>query len=75
VQTSGIADIHNATAVEPKWFVEVALHFFKVADQHKIGKRKKQEKIELLLVEYLCESYQRTHSKRFPSVGTHGQCV
>ena len=39
---------HNATAVEPKWLVEVAPQFFKVADQNKISKRKKQEKIEPL---------------------------
>ena len=39
---------HNVTAVEPKWLVEVAPQFFKVADSSKISKRKKQEKIEPL---------------------------
>ena len=39
---------HNVTAIEPKWLVEVAPQFFKVADANKISKRKKQEKIEPL---------------------------
>jgi hypothetical protein len=47
---------HNATAVEPKWLVEVAPQFFKVADQNKISKRKKQEKIEPLFNK-VCYSY------------------
>lgn len=39
---------HNVTAIEPKWLVEVAPQFFKVADANKISKRKKQEKVEPL---------------------------
>ena len=39
---------HNVTVIEPKWLVEVAPQFFKVADANKISKRKKQEKIEPL---------------------------
>jgi ATP-dependent RNA helicase DHX8/PRP22 len=39
---------HNVTAVEPKWFIEVAPQLFKVADANKISKRKRQEKIEPL---------------------------
>lgn len=39
---------HTVTAIEPKWLVEVAPQFFKVADANKISKRKKQEKIEPL---------------------------
>ena len=39
---------HNVTVVEPKWLIEVAPQFFKVADSSKISKRKKQEKIEPL---------------------------
>ena len=39
---------HTITAIEPKWLVEVAPQFFKVADANKISKRKKQEKIEPL---------------------------
>lgn len=43
---------HNVTAVEPKWLVEVAPQFFKVADANKISKRKRQEKIEPLFNKY-----------------------
>jgi ATP-dependent RNA helicase DHX8/PRP22 len=43
---------HNVTAVEPKWLVEVAPQFFKVADANKISKRKKQERIEPLFNKY-----------------------
>ncbi|KAI6028094.1 P-loop containing nucleoside triphosphate hydrolase protein [Pisolithus marmoratus] len=43
---------HNVTTVEPKWLVEVAPQFFKVADANKISKRKKQEKIEPLYNNY-----------------------
>lgn len=39
---------HQVTAIEPKWLVEVAPQFFKVADANKISKRKRQEKIEPL---------------------------
>ncbi|VDB84170.1 unnamed protein product [Peniophora sp. CBMAI 1063] len=43
---------HNVTSIEPKWLVEVAPQFFKVADANKISKRKKQEKIEPLYNKY-----------------------
>ncbi|KIM47490.1 hypothetical protein M413DRAFT_439152 [Hebeloma cylindrosporum] len=43
---------HNVTAVEPKWLVEVAPQFFKVAEANKISKRKRQEKIEPLFNKY-----------------------
>ncbi|KAI0076055.1 P-loop containing nucleoside triphosphate hydrolase protein [Panus rudis PR-1116 ss-1] len=43
---------HNVTAIEPKWLVEVAPQYFKVADANKISKRKKQEKIEPLYNKY-----------------------
>ena len=39
---------HNVLAIEPKWLVEVAPQFFRVADANKISKRKRQEKIEPL---------------------------
>ena len=45
---------HNVTAIEPKWLVEVAPQFFKVADANKISKRKKQEKIEPLFNKVRC---------------------
>lgn len=43
---------HNVTVIEPKWLVEFAPQFFKVADANKISKRKKQEKIEPLYNKY-----------------------
>ncbi|KAH7886655.1 P-loop containing nucleoside triphosphate hydrolase protein [Phlebopus sp. FC_14] len=43
---------HNVTTIEPKWLVEVAPQFFKVADANKISKRKRQEKIEPLYNKY-----------------------
>ena len=43
---------HNVTAIEPKWLVEVAPQFFRVADANKISKRKRQEKIEPLFNKY-----------------------
>jgi HrpA-like RNA helicase len=43
---------HNVTAIEPKWLVEVAPQFFRVADANKISKRKRQEKIEPLYNKY-----------------------
>ena len=39
---------HHVTTVEPKWLVEVAPQFFRIADANKISKRKRQEKIEPL---------------------------
>ncbi|KAG9000108.1 DEAH-box ATP-dependent RNA helicase prp22 [Tulasnella sp. JGI-2019a] len=43
---------HTVTAIEPKWLVDVAPQFFKVADLNKISKRKRQEKIEPLYNKY-----------------------
>ncbi|KAI9444660.1 P-loop containing nucleoside triphosphate hydrolase protein [Lactarius indigo] len=43
---------HNVLAIEPKWLVEVAPQFFRVADANKISKRKRQEKIEPLYNKY-----------------------
>lgn len=43
---------HNVTAIEPKWLVEVAPQFFRVADDRNISKRKRQERIEPLYNKY-----------------------
>ncbi|EIW86950.1 P-loop containing nucleoside triphosphate hydrolase protein [Coniophora puteana RWD-64-598 SS2] len=43
---------HNVITIEPKWLVEVAPQFFRVADTNKISKRKRQEKIEPLFNKY-----------------------
>lgn len=40
--------MREATVVDPKWLVEVAPTFFKVADANKISKRKRNERIEPL---------------------------
>ncbi|KAG2125289.1 P-loop containing nucleoside triphosphate hydrolase protein [Suillus cothurnatus] len=43
---------HNITTIEPKWLVEVAPQFFRVADANKISKRKRQKKIKPLYNKY-----------------------
>ncbi|KTW32501.1 uncharacterized protein T551_00591 [Pneumocystis jirovecii RU7] len=40
--------MHCVTSIEPKWLVEEAPSFFKIADQNKISKSKQREKIEPL---------------------------
>ncbi|KAJ3109551.1 DEAH-box ATP-dependent RNA helicase prp22 [Phlyctochytrium planicorne] len=40
--------MREVISIEPKWLVEVAPNFFKVADSNKISKRKRQEKLEPL---------------------------
>jgi len=57
---------HNATAIEPKWLVEVAPQFFKVADSNKISKRKRQEKIEPLFNKVLM-----IHTTKYFHLGSH----
>ncbi|KAJ1974777.1 DEAH-box ATP-dependent RNA helicase prp22 [Dimargaris verticillata] len=44
--------MREVTAVEPKWLVEVAPRFFRVADANKISRRKRQERIEPLYNKY-----------------------
>lgn len=44
--------MREVTAIEPKWLVEVAPTFFRVADAHKISKRKRQERVEPLFNKY-----------------------
>lgn len=67
---------HNVTAIEPKWLVDVAPQFFKVADANKISKRKKQEKIEPLynkVCHRLSESFANTQGLRSCSVRETGR--
>ncbi|XP_019250868.1 PREDICTED: probable pre-mRNA-splicing factor ATP-dependent RNA helicase DEAH5 [Nicotiana attenuata] len=40
--------MREVTVVDPKWLVELAPRFFKVADSTKLSKRKRQERIEPL---------------------------
>ncbi|KAI8051663.1 P-loop containing nucleoside triphosphate hydrolase protein [Syncephalis plumigaleata] len=44
--------MREVTAVEPKWLVEAAPTFFRVADASRISKRKRQEKLEPLFNKY-----------------------
>ncbi|KAJ3191756.1 DEAH-box ATP-dependent RNA helicase prp22 [Irineochytrium annulatum] len=44
--------MREVVAIEPKWLVEVAPNFFKTADENKISKRKRQEKLEPLYNKY-----------------------
>lgn len=54
---------HNVTTIEPKWLVEVAPQFFRVADDNKISKRKRQEKIEPLFNKVCTNFYRRSRSE------------
>ena len=44
--------MREVTAIEPKWLVEVAPRFFRMADPANISKRKRQEKIQPLFNRY-----------------------
>ncbi|KAJ3331053.1 DEAH-box ATP-dependent RNA helicase prp22 [Gonapodya sp. JEL0774] len=44
--------MREVVAVDPKWLVEVAPTFFKVADANRLSKRKRNEKIEPLFNRY-----------------------
>ncbi|KAK9387702.1 P-loop containing nucleoside triphosphate hydrolase protein [Lipomyces mesembrius] len=44
--------MHCVTQIEPKWLVEAAPTFFKVADSTKLSKRKKNERIQPLYNKY-----------------------
>ncbi|KAL2643858.1 hypothetical protein R1flu_011445 [Riccia fluitans] len=44
--------MREVTLVDPKWLVELAPRFFKVADPTKLSKRKRQERIEPLYDRY-----------------------
>lgn len=44
--------MREVTVVDPKWLVELAPRFFKVADPTKLSKRKRQERIEPLYDRY-----------------------
>nr|GMD54315.1 probable pre-mRNA-splicing factor ATP-dependent RNA helicase DEAH5 [Ipomoea batatas] len=44
--------MREVTVIDPKWLVELAPRFFKVADPTKLSKRKRQERIEPLYDRY-----------------------
>ncbi|KAF9588442.1 hypothetical protein IFM89_010201 [Coptis chinensis] len=44
--------MREVTAIDPKWLIELAPRFFKVADPTKMSKRKRQERVEPLYHRY-----------------------
>ncbi|KAK9449570.1 uncharacterized protein V1518DRAFT_383533 [Limtongia smithiae] len=47
--------MHCSTAIDPKWLVEAAPTFFKVADTTKLSQRKKNERIQPLFNRYAAD--------------------
>lgn len=56
--------MHITTAIEPKWLVEAAPTFFKVAPTDKLSKRKKAERIQPLYNKYQGEDDWRLSAQR-----------
>ena len=61
-----------ATAIEPKWLVEAAPTFFKVAPSDRLSKRKKAERIQPLYNKYATEDDWRLSSQRKQGRGGGG---
>jgi ATP-dependent RNA helicase DHX8/PRP22 len=57
--------MREVTAIEPKWLTEFAGTFYKLADPHKLSKRKKQVKIEPLFDKYRDPNEWRISRRRF----------
>ena len=64
--------MHFATVIEPKWLVEAAPTFFKVAPTDKLSKRKKAERIQPLHDKYRGEDEWRISSQRKQGRGGGG---
>ncbi|RDY11846.1 putative pre-mRNA-splicing factor ATP-dependent RNA helicase DEAH5, partial [Mucuna pruriens] len=61
--------MHEVTVIDPKWLVELAPRFFKVADPTKMSKRKRQERIEPLYDRYHePNSWRLSKRRRFTKV-------
>ncbi|KAK4234856.1 hypothetical protein C8A03DRAFT_37328 [Achaetomium macrosporum] len=56
--------MHFTTAIEPKWLVEAAPTFFKVAPTDRLSKRKKAERIQPLYNKYAGEDDWRLSAQR-----------
>ncbi|KAK7397968.1 DEAH-box ATP-dependent RNA helicase prp22 [Neonectria punicea] len=56
--------MQNTTAIEPKWLVEAAPTFFKVAGTDKLSKRKKAERIQPLYNKFAGEDDWRLSAQR-----------
>lgn len=56
--------MHCTTSIEPKWLVEAAPTFFKVAPTDRLSKRKKAERIQPLYNKYAAEDDWRLSSQK-----------
>lgn len=64
--------MHNVTAIEPKWLVEAAPTFFKVAPTDRLSKRKKAERIQPLHNKFAGEDDWRLSAQRRQGRGGGG---
>ncbi|KAI9052960.1 hypothetical protein LZ554_003232 [Drepanopeziza brunnea f. sp. 'monogermtubi'] len=64
--------MHCTTAIEPKWLVEAAPSFFKVAPTDKLSKRKKAERIQPLYNKFAAEDDWRLSSQKRQGRGGGG---
>lgn len=64
--------MHNVTAIEPKWLVEAAPTFFKVAPTDRLSKRKKAERIQPLHNRFQGEDDWRLSAQRRQGRGGGG---
>ena len=64
--------MHCATVIEPKWLVEAAPTFFKVAGTDKLSKRKKAERIQPLHNKYAAEDDWRLSAQKRQGRGGGG---
>jgi len=64
--------MHNVTAIEPKWLVEAAPTFFRVAPSDRLSKRKKAERIQPLHNKFAGEDDWRLSAQRKQGRGGGG---
>ncbi|QDS73353.1 hypothetical protein FKW77_006961 [Venturia effusa] len=64
--------MHNVTSIEPKWLVEAAPTFFRVAPSDKLSKRKQAERIQPLHNKFAGEDDWRLSSQRRQGRGGGG---
>lgn len=64
--------MHCTTSIEPKWLVEAAPTFFKVAPTDKLSKRRKEERIQPLYNKFAAEDDWRLSTQRQKGRGGGG---
>ncbi|EPE36784.1 P-loop containing nucleoside triphosphate hydrolase [Glarea lozoyensis ATCC 20868] len=64
--------MHHTTSIEPKWLVEAAPSFFKVAPTDKLSKRKKAERIQPLYNKFAAEDDWRLSAQKRQGRGGGG---